>query len=127
MASAHELRKLRVSRQIPGKDMVAVVQELYPRFDGPMLSKCEHGDVCGVIIPDDAMDLLYAKFAPDLQAAITKRKKDRHRLTSRTSARLESDVYEALQRQMEADGYATAQEWITAMALRYLRESEVGT
>lgn len=124
MASAKELRELRVSRNIPAKDMVAAVQTLYPRFDKPMLSKCEHGDECGVSIPDDAMDLLYATFAPEIKerkAYAEKRKQDRHRLVCRISARLDTTLYTELQRAMEADGYVTAQEWISDMALRYVR------
>ena len=41
---AEELRELRISKQIPAKDMVAVVQKLYPKFDKTVQSKCENGD-----------------------------------------------------------------------------------
>lgn len=40
----NELRSLRVDLGLPAKDMVAVVQELYPKYDKTMQSKCENGD-----------------------------------------------------------------------------------
>ena len=41
---AEKIRELRISRKLPAKDMVAVVQELYPKYDKTMQSKCERGD-----------------------------------------------------------------------------------
>ena len=79
---AEELRELRLSKQIPAKDMVAVVQAIYPKY-----------------------------------------KKDAHRLTCRISARLETADYEALQRLIEAEGYATTQDWLTATVRRYIAEA----
>lgn len=116
---AEELRELRLAKSIPAKDMVAVVQALYPKYDKTVQSKCENGDAYGVVLRQDAMDALYARFAPELKEALQRRRKDRHRLTCRISARLESELFQALQQRMEADGYATAQEWITAMAKLY--------
>ena len=45
---AEELRELRLSKQIPAKDMVAVVQAIYPKYDKTVQSKCENGDAYGV-------------------------------------------------------------------------------
>lgn len=39
-----ELRDLRISRQLPAREMVAVVQALYPKYDKTIQSKCENGD-----------------------------------------------------------------------------------
>ena len=47
---AEELRELRVTKQIPAKDMVAVVQTLYPKYDKTVQSKCENGEAYGVTI-----------------------------------------------------------------------------
>ena len=41
---AEELRELRIEKQIPAKEMVAVVQTLYPKYDKTVQSKCENGD-----------------------------------------------------------------------------------
>lgn len=81
----NELRSLRVDLGLPAKDMVAVVQEIYPKYDKTMQSKCENGDDYGISIRPDAMKALYEKFAPGGTKA-SRRKKDRHRLTGRTPA-----------------------------------------
>lgn len=115
----NELRSLRVDLGLPAKDMVAVVQELYPKYDKTMQSKCENGDDYGISIRPDAMKALYAKFAPNGTKA-SRRKKDRHRLTGRITCRLEDTDMEALQQRMKADGHATAQELMTDLVRRYL-------
>lgn len=115
----NELRSLRVELGLPARDMVAVVQELYPKYDKTMQSKCENGDDYGISIRPDAMKALYAKFAPG-GTKTSRRKKDRHRLTGRITCRLEDADMEALQQRMKADGYATAQELMTALVRQYL-------
>ena len=73
----------------------------------------------GVSLRPDAMRALYEKFAPG-GTKTSRRKKDRHRLTGRITCRLEDADMEALQQRMKADGYATAQELMTALVRRYL-------
>ena len=90
---AEELRELRLSKQIPAKDMVAVVQAIYPKYDKTVQSKCENGDAYGVSLRPDAMAALYAHFAPELVESRKTAKKDAHRLTCRISARLETADY----------------------------------
>ena len=87
---AEELRELRLSKQIPAKDMVAVVQAIYPKYDKTVQSKCENGDAYGVSLRPDAMAALYSHFAPEL---------------------------------VEAEGYATTQDWLTATVRRYIAEA----
>lgn len=120
---AEELRELRLSKQIPAKDMVAVVQQIYPKYDKTVQSKCENGEAYGVSLRPDAMAALYAHFAPELAESRKTAKKDAHRLTCRISARLETADYEALQRLIEAEGYATTQDWLTATVRRYITEA----
>ena len=115
-----DLRHLRTSKGIPAKDMVAVVQEIYPKYDKTVQSKCENGEAYGVSLREDAMIALYQRFAPDELAAKKARKGDGHRLTCCIKARLENDVYAALQQRIEAEGYATAQDWLTDKIILYL-------
>jgi len=122
---AEELRELRLSKQIPAKDMVAVVQAIYPKYDKTVQSKCENGDAYGVSLRPDAMAALYAHFAPELAEGRKAVKKDAHRLTCRISARLETADYEALQRLIEAEGYATTQDWLTATSQRQVKPNEL--
>ena len=116
---AEELRELRLSKQIPAKDMVAVVQAIYPKYDKTVQSKCENGDAYGVSLRPDAMAALYAHFAPELAEGRKAVKKDAHRLTCRISARLETADYEGHDREedrpdliqnMERTGYPDGKE-----------------
>ena len=115
-----ELTKLRLGKQIPAKDMVAVVQELYPAFDKTMLSKSEHGDRYGVTLRRDAMDALIDTFAPEAKAAFKKRRAGGHRLTCKIACRLENDDYSALQQAIRANGYATTQDWLSDIVKEYI-------
>lgn len=117
---AEELRELRLAKQIPAKDMVAVVQRLYPKYDKTVQSKCENGETYGVSLRPDAMAALYAQFAPELAKPRNAVKRDKHRLTCRISARLETADYEALQQLVAAEGYATMQDWLTATVRAYI-------
>ena len=82
---AEELRELRVTKQIPAKDMVAVVQSLYPKYDKTVQSKCENGEAYGVTIRPDAMTALYERFAPERLEPPKRTRHGQHRLTCRIS------------------------------------------
>ena len=120
----NDLRDLRVRKQLPVKDMVEVVRELYPKFDKTVQSKCENGDAYGILLRPDAMDALYRRFAPDILEGRRLARRERHRLTCRISARLENADYAALQQHLKADGYATMQDLLTDLVRRYLTETE---
>ncbi len=122
MPVSDELRALRLGKKLSAKAMADVIQRLYPKFDKTVLSKCEHGSEYGVQIRANAVDALYAEFAPELLEPRKRARDGNRRLTCRVSARLENDVYEALQRHMRTDGYATNQDLLTALVLRYIEE-----
>lgn len=119
----NKLRELRTSKNIPAREMVAVVQRLYPKFDKTQLSKCESG-AYGAELPEDAMQALYTAFAPELLTPKKRRHSGRNRLTCRISARLEDDVYCELQQRIRADGYDTVQSWLSDAVKHYLKERE---
>lgn len=114
-----KLRLLRISKQLPAKEMVAVVQLLYPKYDKTVQSKCENGEAYGVSIRPDALEALYSKFAPELSETRNKPRKERHRLTCRISARLEIEDFEALQQNVQDDGYETMQDWLSEIVREY--------
>ena len=117
-----ELSNLRAYSGAAAKDMVAVIQRTYPKFDKTMLSKCEHEDDYGATLPRAAMDALYAAFAPDPESrkAIKGRKADFHRKTGRLYARVDADTYAALQQAIQADGYRSVQDWFSDVVTTYL-------
>lgn len=124
MAVSDEIRALRLGLGIPAKDLADAIREVYPKFDKSLLSKVEHGLDYGICVRADIMDALYAKFAPELLEPRKRARRGGNRLTCRISARLTNEAYGALQRQMEADGYPTAQDWLTAMVAQYIGGSD---
>lgn len=111
-----DLKKLRQSKNIPAKDMVAVIKKIFPKYDKTVQSKCENGAMYGVSLRKDAVDAICDAFAPELKNS---RKNDGHKLTCRISCRLENSEYEALQRNIKADGYTTTQDWLSDVVKRY--------
>lgn len=117
------LKELRTSRNIPAKDMVDVVKTLYPKFDKSLLSKCE-SDAYGAELPEDALQALYAAFAPDAVRTKKRSHSGKNLLTCRISARLPDDVYAKLQQRIRANGYDTMQDFLSDMISKYLKEDE---
>jgi len=115
-----ELRELRINKSLAGKDIVAVVQKIYPKFDKTMLSKSEQGSKYGVTLRRDAMDALIVEFAPEEIAAIKRRRGGGHRLRCKVACRLEDDDYAQLQQLIKADGYSTTQAWLAEMVKQYI-------
>ena len=115
-----ELTMLRLSKQLKGKDIVEVVQRLYPSFDKTMLSKCERGDKYGIVLRRNAMNALIREFAPETIPAVKKRRDGHHRLTSKIMARLEKSDYSELQQCLKANGIDTVQAWLTEMVKSYI-------
>lgn len=120
----NELKALRVQKKIPAKDMVEVVRKIYPKYDKTVQSKCENSELYGTQLAPDAMAALYAVFDPERETPRSAPRKDKHRLTCSIRARLETPIYEALQQRIEAEGHATAQDWLTEKILAYLAEEE---
>lgn len=118
------LRDLRVSKNIPANDMVDTVRALFPKYDKPLQSKCEHGDEYGVNLKPKAMDALLAKYAPELLAKEKHRRDGCHRLKCKVSCRLEDDEYAKLIKFIKAEGFDTMQSWLAFKIRRYLMAQE---
>lgn len=118
---SNELKELRLSSGIPVKEMVKVVRERYPKYDKTLQSKCER-DEYGVELRTDALEDLRRVFGGADGLPKKASKHGKHKLTNRIYARLTKSDFERLQLQMRQDGYATVQDWVTAMVKRYLWE-----
>lgn len=116
----NELRKLRLSRNIPAAVIVECIRRFHPKFDKTMLSRCERSDVYGEHISREVMDALYREFAPELVPSVKWRRQGRHRHTKVIFCRLpDSDHAELLER-IAAAGYKTIQDWMTDMVRKYI-------
>lgn len=116
------LRELRISKNIPAKEMITVVREIYPKYDKMLQSKCEHGDEYGVDIRYDAMDALLAKYAPELLEAEKRRRRGGHKLTKRIACRLEDDEYDRLVKYVKEDGFDQMNAWLVFTVRQYLKK-----
>lgn len=121
---SNELRALRLSKKLPARDMVAVVKEIYPKYDKTIQSKCERDDEYGVRIRDDALKALYLRFDPEQLQKIKKKKAGGHKLTCRISCRLPDETYEELQKYIQKDGYKTMQDWLSDTVEKYIRRKQ---
>lgn len=118
----NDLKELRDASGVSGKEMVAEVQRLFPRFDKTTLSKCI-GEGYGIQLDPDAMKMLYERFAPDLLLVKQRRKKDHHRMTDRITCRFKKVEYAALQQAAEASGL-TIQQMVRGLVVSALIDSQ---
>ena len=110
------LQRLRLERGIPVKDMVEVVQALYPKYDKVMQSKCEHGEEYGIQLRADAMRALVIRFAPDRRKSL---KASGRSKPYRIQARLTEAVYRPLQHVVKSQG-VTMQDFVERLILDYI-------
>ena len=105
-------------------EMVALVKKSYPGFDKTLLSKCSNSKRYGVELVPEAMKILLERFGQEQppEKPQKKRTSSGHRFSCRISARLPDADYQALQRQLKADGYKTMQAWIAEMVKQYLKQ-----
>lgn len=101
----NSLKELRLKTKTPAKDMVAVVQTIYPKYDMTSQSKCENSDAYGICLTQKAMKALYAKFDPDGSIRKHLRTADQHRLKDKLHARITADEAAQLKAHLAADGY----------------------
>lgn len=121
---SEELRELRLSQKLPAREMVSVVKETYPKYDKTLQSKCERGDEYGIQIRQDALNSLYARFAPELLEKPEKKKGSGHKLKCRISCRLPDEVYADLKRFIKEDGFETMQDWLTHIVEEYVQRKK---
>ena len=82
----NSLKELRLKTKTPAKDMVAVVQTIYPKYDMTSQSKCENSDAYGICLTQKAMKALYAKFDPDGSIRKHLRTADQHKVMRELAA-----------------------------------------
>lgn len=114
------LRELRVSKKLAARDMVSTVQQLYPKYDKMLQSKCER-DEYGIDLKPRAMDALLEKYAPELLEKERHQRDGRHKLKRKVMCRLTDEEYDALKKRIKEDGFDTMQAWLAFTIRRYLK------
>ena len=124
MLMPNSMKELRLKTKTPAKDMVAVVQTIYPKYDMTSQSKCENSDAYGICLTQKAMKALYAKFDPDGSIRKHLRTADQHRLKDKLHARITADEAAQLKAHLAADGYDTVQDWLTDVVRGYISKGD---
>lgn len=115
---SNDLQSLRLSHSIPARDMAETVQQIYPRFDRYLLSKCEASEVYGVQIKTDALKALYQKYAPGEWEK--RKRRDGHKNQCRIYCRMDEATYKSLIAQIRQDGFKTVQDWMLDQIQAYI-------
>lgn len=115
---SEKIRIFRAKKSLKGSDVVEVVQELYPRFDKVMLSKCENGDLYGVDLRRDAMKLLVERFAPERAENAATR--DYHSQGYQIRCRIPESERRQLQQALTAN-HTTIQSWMRGIIRNYIK------
>lgn len=119
--NSNSLRALRLEKNIPPKEIVEVVREMFPKYDKMLQSKCEHSDTYGIELRKEAMDAILAKYNPEQLEAIKRKRRGGHKLTKRISCRLADDEYDKLIKYTHEDGFDEMQAWLTFIVRKYLK------
>lgn len=121
-----ELREGRTPQE--NAEMLLLVKKQYPGFDKSLLSKCSNSEKYGIELVSEAMEILLKRFGKEEppEKPQKKRTSSGHRFSCRISARLPDADYQALQRQLKADGYKTMQACIVEMVRQYLKQKDGG-
>lgn len=115
------VKRLRVQKGLADDQIIDQVTGLYPYFNVLALHYAENAEEYGLDLRDDAMNALYAAFAPEL--APKKPRRERRKLTRRIQGRLSESDYRALQEYIKRLGYQTMQDWLAVTVRRALAAS----
>lgn len=108
------------ANKVMGKDMIEVVQGLYPKYDKMVHSKVVHGREYGIQLRPDAMHILLERFAPD---QLKRPRRENRTKTARIQARLPDVLYEQLQLHLKSTG-GTAQDFLESLVRQYFSRKE---
>lgn len=122
--SHNALRELRLAKEIPVADMVAIVQQRYPGYDKHLQSKAERSHHYGIRLCDDALEDLQARYAP-AEEPVKQPKPDKRTLPCRISCRMSVLDYNLLMDCITEEGFSTTQDWLYSHLKKYLRAKGV--
>ena len=111
------IRSLRLDCNLASAQIVEAVQTVYPKFDKPLLSKCEHPADYGVTVLPSALKAARS-LVPDWKP---KRRSDQHKHRFTIRCRMDEETHKALTEKVHRDGYATVQDWIMERVRDYLK------
>lgn len=127
------LKEVREGTGVLAKDVAAVVQNRFPKFNRQLLSQAEAFEKYGVIIHPDglrAICVAYGILLTDPKVQVEEdpkpiKKKPAHRkLGRKLTFRMTNGDYEVLQKAVERDGFESVQAWLYAKITALLGGTE---
>lgn len=150
----YDLRAAIDAASLTPKDATRLLRSHYPKLDKTVVSKCTRPNLYGCVLHPGGFAILRDNIAnvpaeelappvpprggsgvthmedepaPPQETASTPTKKHRsgrHRYTARVAGRLPDDKFLRLQRYIEAEGYETVQDWVTAQVDAFIEKME---
>lgn len=114
---------MRAEKGLKIMEVLPVIKEVAPSYDGPLHSKVERPDEYGIeLLPRVKTHVCgHFDFKPSKP-----RTRDFRTLPYRIQGRLEKDEFDRLQIAIREDGYHTVQDFLRDMVQRYLSERSKG-
>ena len=113
------IKDLRLSRSLPAQEIVDFVRTMHPKFDKPLLSKCESTEAYGVEMAKGAKKALLQKYGQP-----EKKRKDNRRCPHRLYCRLDDETYTRFIEKCNADGFKTINDCLVDLIRAYTVRSD---
>ena len=117
------LTDMRIEKDLKIKEVLPVIKEVAPGYDGPLHSKVERPDEYGIELCHRVKTHVCTHFGFDASRA---RRRDLRALPCRIQGRLEKFEYDRLQIAIREDGFDTMQDFLRNVVQRYLAERSKG-
>lgn len=128
------LKEVREGTGVLAKDVAAVVQNRFPKFNRQLLSQAEAYEKYGVIIHPDGLRAICDSYGvrlletsiQDEDPKPSKKKPERRKLGRKLTFRMTNGDYEVLQKRVQEDGFDSIQAWLYAKITELLGGVVVG-
>lgn len=116
-----------------GKDIAAVVQDVFPKFTRQLLAQCENADKYGILLHPAALELICnaykielspAEFSAEVSKEPKAKKQSKRKLPRKLTLRMTETDFERLQQRLHDDGFQTVQAWIYHTVIKALGVAE---
>lgn len=110
-----DLKTYRAAHSLSGKEVAQTLRPYYPKVNKIAICMAESGEYAIGLLPE-AEQILTGENKP--------RRADRHRIKSRVSCRVTSEVLEQFNSAMQREGYSTCQSYMEHIIREHLKRLE---
>ncbi|MBO6231763.1 MAG: hypothetical protein ILA17_06010 [Ruminococcus sp.] len=124
IVKSFDLRDLCQRKNLPGKDVVELLQKHFLGYDKTVQSKAENPDKYGVSLCLRAIDIVLRTYAPEMLEKEKRRRNGSHKLTATLFCRVDNDTAERFKAAAKKAGYQTVQAAMTDLTLQFIESEE---